>query len=172
MKLTHFFLTNALVTLTSQAMHIEHSSTPIPFNGHKKALFEWIRDDRNNEFGKTAIIITTTNEPPFIKKGSVKTLDPDVFKLIAVGYSFYCANVKKKNGIAYGAIVINPEQHHFNSTIAQKICMHIRNAYIEKQLTKSLIESVALEGPKFEDNYQENSSKKDKKKQKQFDTRY
>ena len=145
MNLTHFFLMNALITSFSQAMHIENSLTLIKFKKEKKSIYEWIRDDQKKEFGNTAIITTTTNQPPFKKTNSVKTLQLKEFDLIAAGHAFYCSNIKKKNNITYGAIIINPQQYHFKSDIAEKICMNIRNSYVKKQLTKNLTETVTLD---------------------------
>lgn len=135
MKISRFFLMSTLISSLSQTMHIKNSLTIIQFNKEKKALYEWIRDDKNKEFGNTAIITTTTNEPPFTESNYVKTLQPKEFNLIANGFAFYCSNIKKENNITYGAIIINPEQYHFKREVAEIICMTIRNNYVKKQLT-------------------------------------
>jgi hypothetical protein len=112
------------------AQHIVDTSTKVKFNKEKRPLFEWIRDHKESAFGNTEIIKTTSKKPPFLQTGTIKTLTEEDFILIARGHSFYCDNIKKKKNIFYGAFVINPAQHHFNTQEAKQICMHIRNAYI------------------------------------------
>jgi hypothetical protein len=130
MKLQYLFLMNIFFPSLVYAQHIVDTSTKIKFNKEKRPLFEWIRDHKKNAFGNTEIIKTTSKEPHFFRIGSIKTLTKKDFILITKGHSFYCDNIKKKNKICYGALVINPDQHHFNAQEAKQICMHIRNAYI------------------------------------------
>jgi hypothetical protein len=145
MKFKHFFLMSALVSPISQAMHFENGSTRLQFDGKEKTIRDWIRDDRNENFGKTTVITTTTNKHPFEKSGSVRTLTPAEFQLICTGYSFYCSNLKNKNNITYGAIIINPHQHHFDKKAARNMCEHIKNTYVEKQLEKDSRSRILLE---------------------------
>jgi len=132
MKLQYFFLMSTLISFLSQAQHIVNTSTKIEFNGKTRPLFEWIRDYKNKKFGKTEIIETLTNTPPFEPKGTIKTLNESNFNHIAKGFAFYCSNVKKENKIHYGVIVINHNQHPFDRKIAKDICLEIRNSYIRQ----------------------------------------
>lgn len=156
MKRSRISLMSALIPFLSQTMHIENSHTIIKFNKQKKPLYEWIRDDQKKEFGNTTIIMTKTNEPPFIKSGTIKTLKPKEFQLITAGCSFYCHNIKNKNGIEYGAIVINPQHYYFDREIARKITLQLKNSYLETQLIKSLNEKIALEDEIEEINQKKN----------------
>ena len=147
MNLKYFFLMSALFSFVVQSQHIENSSTKITFNKKRKPFFEWVRDNKNEAFGATAIIITNTNKPPFEKKGSIKTLTKDNYQLITKGFSFYCSNIKKKNDVYYGAIIINPNQHHFDAKLAKKMCIQIRDSYIVKKLPNNVFsyDEISLE---------------------------
>ena len=140
MKLAYFFSLVTLVPCIVQAQHIEDSLTRITFNKTKKTIAEWIRDERGNEFGKTKVLtIESKSKGKFAitTASTVAMLDADDFKKIAAGYAFYCRNIKKKNDIEYGVIVIDPKQHHFDYDKAQLIRKLLIDQYIERQLQKS-----------------------------------
>lgn len=140
MKLAYFFSVITLIPCLTNAQHLQDSLTKITFNKTRKTIAEWIRDDRGNEFGKTKVItIETKSENKFTitTASTVSVLDSDDFKKIAAGYAFYCSNIKRKKGIEYGVIVIDPNQHHFDHQKAQLIRKLLINQYIEKQLNKN-----------------------------------
>lgn len=139
MKFVHFFSLAILVPCIIQAQHIENSLTKITFNKTRKTVAEWIRDDRRNDFGKTKIITITSqpdNQFKIQTASTVADLDPEDFIKIASGYAFYCRNIKKKGDIEYGAIVIDPTQHHFDQKRAGLVHQLLINQYIRRQLAK------------------------------------
>jgi hypothetical protein len=170
MKLHYFFITTILIPSITHAaqhiaQHIDGTATYIRFNKIKKPLYDWIRDDLDKEFGKTDIIKTETNEPPFTSIGTVKNLCRENFQLITIGYSLYCPNIKKENNIEYGAIVITPNFYHFDQKIADNICMHIKNGYLMKLLPTKL-EEVTLESDESNETVENNATNGSTKRKK------
>ena len=136
MNTINTLLISLFISPALNAMHIKDSVTKLTFNGEKKTVHEWLRDDRKKEFGKTSLITIGSNPTVLKKTGHVRTMHPNDFKLIAAGFSFYCADIKKKGAVTYGAIVIDPNQHHFDDAFARAVYLELKNNYLVKQLAK------------------------------------
>lgn len=148
MKIASFYLIVALIQPALYGMkpdikHIQNNSTIISFNHKKKSIFEWIRDDKKKEFGRTPIIITSpNNELLFLKRNTIKNLQQEELTYITNGYAFYCKNISKKKNIVYGAIVINTNRSQFKSEIAETIYIELRNQYLGEQISKQTKKTI------------------------------
>ena len=92
-----------------------HLSSIIKFNGKKKSLYEWIRDDRDKEFGHTPIfnmMIKGGHEPNdhYYETNRVNSITSEQLNDIAAGLYIYCKNLETKTihskKIKYGALAL------------------------------------------------------------------
>jgi hypothetical protein len=90
----------------AHSMHIKDLSTIISFNEIEKSVFEWMRDNRHYDFGKTPIYDYTTEGSIFKKISKVKSVDDIILEKIASGQSVYHKNIIESNYKDRGHIIV------------------------------------------------------------------
>ena len=87
-------------------MHIKNLSTVISFNEIEKSVFEWMRDNRHHDFGKTPIYDYTIEGSIFKKISKVKSVDDIILEKIASGQSVYHKDIIESNYKDRGHIIV------------------------------------------------------------------
>lgn len=130
MNYNYFILFSLFIPFIARPMHIKDLSTVVSFDGFQKSIFEWLRDNRYHDFGKTPIYYTTSNERLFQKLGIVENIEDITLEKIALGSSIYSTNLISCGSTDRGHVIV---------------CCHDKNsADINDELIKKIDNNLKL----------------------------